>query len=205
VSRALIDEEGLSALSMREVARRAGISHQAPYNHFPDREAILGALAEEGFARLGDTLRRALAAVPEQVPAKLRAGIKAYVEFACQYPGHFRLMFRPELVDLDNCPGAQAEGTRTFELFTRVIHDGVLAGLPAEPSEDALVALGWSVSHGLACLILDGPLTRKLPGADRAVIIEGVCHAFEAMLTARMQTAAGVAAQPASKPRKKRS
>ena len=55
-SRVLIEREGLSALSMREVARRAGVSHQAPYNHFADREAILGALAEEGFLILRDKL-----------------------------------------------------------------------------------------------------------------------------------------------------
>src|ERR1700761_1238343 len=80
-SRVLIEREGLSALSMREVARRAGVSHQAPYNHFADREAILGALAEEGFVIVRDKLLRALQDTPLDVSARIRAGLRAYVEF----------------------------------------------------------------------------------------------------------------------------
>jgi AcrR family transcriptional regulator len=186
-SQVLIEREGLSALSMREVARRAGVSHQAPYNHFADREAILGALAEEGFLILRDQLVRVLA-THEDNTARLRAGARGYVEFAVKYPAHFRLMFRPELVDLDNCPGAKEAGDSTFQLFTDVVKESVAQGLPAEPSIDAVIALCWSVCHGLACLILDGPLMRKLPGAEHEAIIEGVTSAFAAMMNSRMQS-----------------
>jgi AcrR family transcriptional regulator len=188
-SRMLIEREGLSALSMREVARRAGVSHQAPYNHFPDREAILGALAEEGFAILREKLVTALGASGDDAPTRIQHGVQAYVEFAVNHPAHFRLMFRPELVDLEKCPGAKVEGDATFQLFTEVLNHGVAQGLPAEPSMDALIALGWSVCHGLACLILDGPLARKLPHAERNAIIHGVSQAFAGMMRASMVAA----------------
>lgn len=185
----LIEREGLSALSMREVARRAGVSHQAPYNHFADREAILGALAEEGFTILRDKLLLALNATNADVPARIRGATRAYVEFAIRHPAHFRLMFRPELVDLNNCPSAKAEGDQVFQMFTALVAEGVQAGLPPEPSFDALVAVGWSVCHGLACLILDGPLARKMPNAQRDTLVDGVTEIFAAMLRARMEQA----------------
>lgn len=176
-SRVLIEREGLSALSMREVARRAGVSHQAPYNHFPDREAILGALAEEGFVLLRDKLVLVLESSAD-TSERIRAGLRGYVEFAVQYPAHFRLMFRPELVDLDNCPGAKEAGDKVFTMFTDVVKELV----PTGPASDALIALCWSVCHGLACLILDGPLTRKLPDAEHEAILAGVTSTFAAML-----------------------
>ncbi len=185
---ALIEGEGLGALSMREVARRAGVSHQAPYHHFADREAILGAIAEEGFRVLRAALERAVARDGGRRSAAdcLAACGQAYVEFACAHPAHFRVMFRPELVNLENCPGARAEGDGAFGCLTRMVHAAVEQGLPAEPSEDALIVLAWSVAHGLACLILDGPLAKKLPGAERGAQIRGVTGAFGAMLAARM-------------------
>jgi AcrR family transcriptional regulator len=186
-SRTLIEREGLSALSMREVARRAGVSHQAPYNHFADRAAILGALVEEGFVILHDRLVKALS-VHSDAPSRIRAGARCYVEFAVQHPAYYRLMFRPELVDLDKCPGAMEAGDSTFKLFTNAVEESVAQGMPAEPSLDALIALCWSVCHGLATLILDGPLTRKLPHAQHEAIIEGVTVAFAAMMESRMES-----------------
>jgi AcrR family transcriptional regulator len=206
-SRALIEEEGLSALSMREVARRAGVSHQAPYNHFADREAILGALAEEGFEILRDQLAAGCGDENGDPMARLRGCFRAYVAFACSYPAHFRLMFRPELVDLDRCPGAMAACDRAFEYLMQGVRETVAAGLPAEPSEDAVMAVVWSAAHGLACLLLDGPLAKRLPNAQRDVLIDGVSASFFNLLVARTQLAQlGVSldpklSPPAQKPR----
>jgi AcrR family transcriptional regulator len=184
----LIEEEGLSALSMREVARRAGVSHQAPYNHFVDREAILGAIAEQGFVMLGNAMARAREGEKPAWRAIEDCG-RAYVEFACTNPAHFRVMFRPELVDIENCPSAKAEGDRAFTVIVEVMHEAVRQGLPAVPSEEALVTMAWSLAHGLACLILDGPLAMKLPNAAREAHIEGVLGAMSRMLEQRMDVA----------------
>jgi AcrR family transcriptional regulator len=185
----LIEVEGLGALSMREVARRAGVSHQAPYHHFPDREAILGAIAEQGFRVLRAELERAVVQGRAENSAAecLAACGRAYVEFACAHPAHFRVMFRPELVNLENCPGALAEGDGAFGYLTAMVHEAVKQGLPAEPSEEALIVLTWSVAHGLACLILDGPLSKKLPSAERGAQILGVTNAFGALLAASIR------------------
>lgn len=202
-SLSLLETEGLSALSMREVARRAGVSHQAPYNHFVDREAILGALAQEGFALLGERIERELARAPSgDTLARLRACFLAYVEFACDNPAHFRLMFRPELVDLENCPSALEEGDRAFAYLTNGVRELLALGLAAEPSIDAITALVWSSAHGLACLLLDGPLARKMPNAQRDELVLGVTDAFTAMIAARI--ASSTPARAATKAGKRR-
>jgi AcrR family transcriptional regulator len=198
-SRELIEAEGLSTLSMREVARRAGVSHQAPYNHFADREAILGALVEEGFDNLFqrlDAVRTSGSVDPVQLA---RACFSAYLEFACSHPAYFRLMFRPELVDLDRCEGAKEASERAFQCVRTIVHDMVLLGVPALPSEDALITLLWSTSHGLACLLLDGPLAKKLPHIEGKVLVEQVTTAFAGMIAAGLQTAKPSARKPARK------
>src|SRR5438128_419394 len=85
----LIEAEGLAALSMREVARRAGVSHQAPYHHFADKEAILAAIAEEGFRRLNAAMEEASRSKPADAASRLIAGGRAYVRFAATNPAHF--------------------------------------------------------------------------------------------------------------------
>jgi AcrR family transcriptional regulator len=180
----LIEEAGVGALSMREVARRAGVSHQAPYHHFDDREAILGAIAQEGFRMMSEAFERALEAQEPSLPARITAAFQTYVEFALQNPAHFRVMFRPELVNMENCPGAQAEGDRAFEILQRLVDETVALGVPAHPSKDALLLVFWSVAHGFACLALDGPLTHKTPEAQRDQQLREVTAAFVAMVEA---------------------
>lgn len=191
---ALIEEEGLARLSMREVARRAGVTHQAPYHYFADREAILGEIAAQGFRMLTDAVNRAVDAIPagdaphdrHAATARIGALTRAYVEFACQHRAHFRIMFRPELVDMDNCPAARAQGSEAFQTVQRIVHEAVACGVPALPSESALRHLIWSVGHGLACLLLDGPLGHKQPGVAPAEHIDAVLGALTGLLEASL-------------------
>lgn len=155
VSAALVAERGVGGLSLREVARRAGVSRQAPYHYFADREAMLAAVAEEGFRRLV----AAFDAVPPggDAVARLGAAGRAYVRWARENPAHFRIVFRPELVDLERFPavlevGADARGRL----------DACVAALVAEGRVDpgdaaGVAALAWSTVHGAAALELDGP------------------------------------------------
>src|SRR5215468_2482958 len=93
---ALIEVEGIGAVSLRRVAREAGVSPGAPYHHFPDRAALLAALSDRGFALLAQDLTAARATADKPVAA-LSAMAHAYVGFARSRPAYFRLMFRPEL------------------------------------------------------------------------------------------------------------
>ena len=111
-SRRLLDESGPSALSMREVARRAGCTHQAPYHYFANREAILAALVHEGFDELTDMLASAREGLGSaDLRAILTASGNAYVEFALRHPGVFRVMFRPDAGegDLNQADDAASE------------------------------------------------------------------------------------------------
>ena len=98
-SRELLAEGGPGALSMREVARRAGCTHQAPYHYFKDREVILAVLVVEGFTDLAQRLRLANQLVNTKgIKATLVASAHAYVEFAISQPGVFQIMFRPDMM-----------------------------------------------------------------------------------------------------------
>jgi AcrR family transcriptional regulator len=182
---ALIRTEGLEALSFREVARRAGVSHQAPYHYFPDKEAILAALAGEGFALLTERLREARRA--EATPAaRLEAIGRAYVSLALERPAHFKLMFRPELVKVDRFPDTVLCADTSFEQLRLTVTEAIDAGLGRPEETDAVVALCWSVAHGLSGLLLDGPLLHKLGAAGSQALIAPVMACFRLMAEARM-------------------
>src|ERR1700679_2813532 len=87
-----VRERGVQSLSLRELAREIGVSHGAPRRHFPDRQALLNALAESGFARLGSELRTAADAGGEDFQARLRATAAAYIRFAIRDPALLELM-----------------------------------------------------------------------------------------------------------------
>ena len=128
----ILEKEGLGALSLREVARRAGVSHNAPYRHFPDRDSLLAALVEEGFQMFADELAR----------RPRREMGEAYVEFALSHPQRFRLMFG---------------GTVKLEKRDRRAYEALLGSF-SELGEDApyAAAAAWGLVHGLAHLLLDG-------------------------------------------------
>jgi AcrR family transcriptional regulator len=163
-SLALIEEGGLDRLSMREVARKAGVSHQAPYHYFGDREAILAALAGEGFEKLGRALVRAAADAGEPSKAVEAMG-RAYVDFALRHPAYFQVMFRADAVPLDRYPEARQAEDDAFGSLVEEI-DKAFADEPAETRRSIAIA-AWAMVHGLATLILEGSLARKV-GVSKA-------------------------------------
>ena len=153
-SRELLDEGGPAALSMREVARRAGCTHQAPYHYFTNREAILAALVEAGFDELANRLREARDKTgTEDLRAVVEASGNAYVEFALRHPGVFRVMFRPDVCDPERFPEVVQAGERARHELARLAK--AVMGDGAQLEVEVLI---WSGVHGLASLLLDGPL-----------------------------------------------
>jgi AcrR family transcriptional regulator len=149
-----ITENGVAALSLRELARGAGVSHAAPAHHFGDKTGLLTAIAIEGFTLLADTLEAA------RERGFLETGV-AYVSFAVEHPAHFTVMFGP--VGDDGDPDLAAARDRAGA----ILDEGVL-DLPHPPPEsdrhDAAIA-AWSLVHGFATLWLNGALSLP-PDAD---------------------------------------
>ncbi len=139
---------GPAALSLRDVARRAGVSHAAPAHHFGDKAGVLTAIAAEGYGLLTDAMRAALA---DSGGDLVEAGI-AYIRFALERRAHFEVMFRPELYRADDATVAGARQAAAEVLFGIVRH--TLGDASEEEVWGGVVAV-WSFTHGFATLSLN--------------------------------------------------
>jgi AcrR family transcriptional regulator len=156
----LMNEGGIGALSMREVARRAGVSHQAPYHYFNDREAILAEIAGRGFDQLYDYMVSALGQARDKASRVQLMG-EAYVRFALNHPEVFRLMFRCEMVDLSRYPDAKAKADRAFEALVAAMDATGTSADKGSPDLAPIIA-AWYMAHGLATLLLEGKIGEQL-------------------------------------------
>ena len=166
---AVLAERGVGALSLRDLARRVGVSATAPYHHFKGKAELVQALADDALAALDAALDAADAAAEAQgggAGARLSAQGVAYVLFAVDHPERFRLAFRPEMGD----PfagmaetGTLPDDTVGFRHLVRVVRD-----LVPGPERQMTTAIGaWSAAHGLAALLVDGPLRALAANRDR--------------------------------------
>jgi AcrR family transcriptional regulator len=155
---ALIEERGLDDFTLREVARRAGVSPNAPYHHFTDRDALVTALCVESFTMLRAALEASIVGRHQPVE-QLRRLAAAYVRWALEHPARFRVMWRPELRG-EGPLGADASVPEAdaFGVLLRVIDEGRRAKVLAPGDRQAVALTAWSTVHGLATLLLDGPL-----------------------------------------------
>jgi AcrR family transcriptional regulator len=155
----LIAREGPSAVSLRDLARRLGVSHAAPANHFPDKAALFTAIAVEGFRLLAAAMEGGVRRLgPEAAPAqRMRAAGRAYTGFALAHPAHFAVMWQRDLLHQDD-PELAAAGDATFELLLTGVRDAQAAGWAPGRDPRTVAYLAWSVVHGLAALWLGGSL-----------------------------------------------
>jgi AcrR family transcriptional regulator len=153
-ARAILEEEGLAALSLRAVARRAGVSHAAPYRHFPNHEALLVELSTEGFVELraGIAAAQVKGAQADRV-AEIGA---AYMRFVAKRPALTRLMFGPQLPNRDKFPALG------------VAADAIGAEIGQALGDSALGLAVWAAVHGLAMLVLENviDLGQRRSGLD---------------------------------------
>ena len=151
-------EHGHAGISLRAVARRAGLSHAAPKHHFDDRAGLLTAVATQGFLDLAETLGAVDAGDPEAQLAALGA---AYIDFGLAYPALFDLMFRT--VELDSDDTALREAQQSAIGFLAAAAGRMGGPDPMPPS--TLTVMAWALVHGLVVLARDGSL--RDPGAGR--------------------------------------
>ncbi|MGW4390876.1 TetR/AcrR family transcriptional regulator [Streptomyces sp. NPDC004685] len=170
-ARELLEEDGSAGLSLRAVARRAGVSATAPYRHYADRDALVSAVAAEGYRELAEDLAAAHPA--PTTPDELSAVAVAYVRFALDRPAMFRVMFA------EPCDPADEErvaATAAISEYVRGIVRGAFPG--ADP--EVLSTTVWALVHGLAFLHLDGKLDTSTP----EVVAAQVESAVQALFTA---------------------
>jgi AcrR family transcriptional regulator len=160
--RALLDatlrlaaERSPAGVSLRESAREAGVSPAAPYRHFPDKQNMLAAASEEGFRmlldRVGQSVRQATSPVEQIIE-----WVGVYVQFAAQYPAHFRLMWGQGSPPKSTTVELQAVARETFQAFHKIVTDLVGPWKLKSPESRAVTLAIWSIAHGAATLALDG-------------------------------------------------
>ncbi len=146
-------EGGVADLSLRALAREIGVSQTAPYRHFRDKNALLAALATEGFSRLMVILKPS-GEEPDPVEGMFKLGM-AYIHFAQTNPEIFRLMFGPVLLPRKQFSELFAAGRESFYHLQRIIERGAAKGIFADDDIASLAHTAWAGVHGVTTLILD--------------------------------------------------
>ena len=150
-------------MSLRAAARLAGVSPAAPYRHFANKEAILAAVAEEGFRSLMAAMARTAITVPDSPLERLRVVGLTYVTFATNHPSHFRVMFGREMADRSASTSLRKVATDTFNMVVDAVSDCQRAGLVrSEVTAVDLALTAWSSVHGLSALLVDGVLDKSV-------------------------------------------
>ncbi|MES2162271.1 MAG: TetR/AcrR family transcriptional regulator [Pseudomonadota bacterium] len=150
---ALLAQDGAQALTLREVAKAAGVSHAAPYHHFASREQLLAAVAARAFAALATAMAAADGDQTRAQGERLMDICEVYVEFARARPAQFRLMFGPMLAQKAHYPDLKQAAESAFHVL-------VVAATAFDAARGPELALtGWSLAHGLANLAIDEAFT----------------------------------------------
>ena len=153
----LLEQDDAAALTLREVARRAGVSHTAPYRHFADKQSLLMAVAEEGFNALRADMEARMCDHSDPLRRLQESGI-AYVLFAVSHPAHYRIMFGRAFAAKEISAALHNAGGAAFLVLLHTIRQGHEANMlrAGDPFDQAIAA--WSAVHGLAMLFINGQL-----------------------------------------------
>lgn len=184
----LLEEEGLESLTMRNLSRKVGVSRSAPYRHFQDKTALLGAVAAEGFNRLGDDL----ACLPEEELSSIqrfRLCSCAYVGFAANSPRMYTLMFGFELADGAPVPELTDSAERAFSRIVECIVSCQDESFFRRSNPLGMANVCWSSLHGLSMLLIGGAVSMagdggrlhdlsNSPGSNSAGDAQAICHSL---------------------------
>jgi len=182
----LVRKRGVGFVSLREVARRARVSHGAPAKHFRNKAGMLTAFATEGYALLAATVASEMAGAAAGDPREQLAAVgRGYVRFAVQHRAHFEIMFRLDWLDRDD--GAfVAAGEAAYGILSATVAACEEAGLLAGRSPEIVAVAAWSIVHGLAALWIGGRLQGRLSLDDPNAAAAEVSRLFvESVLRAK--------------------
>lgn len=165
----LLSERGSAGLDLRKVARKAGVSHAAPYRHFDDKGALIAAINEEGFTQLHEALQQAVNRAEGNPVEQLQNIGLAYVEFTINNPWLVREMFSGLTIDREAYPSLYTISKNVFHLIEQVILAGQESGIFNSDSSEELTCVVWSTIHGTAILIIENqmkPITSRPGGVQ---------------------------------------
>ena len=158
----MLGEQGEQGISMRKLAKEAGVSHNAPYMHFADKEALLVAIAEEGFAILSQRVSEAIAAPGNSWHERLHDGCWAYVQFALEHPSHLNVMFRP--YDLEKYPSYYEVSSRALEILQDMVNAGQHSENVIRGDSKEIATMLWSLLHGVSTIMTGRKMPPKVMG-----------------------------------------
>ena len=164
---ALLEEKGVGGVSLREVAKVAGVSHTAPYRHFKDKNALLAALGTLGYQRLALAMEQCVTDHPDAPLAQLTQASHAYVALATRHPQMTNLMFGGVLQPGDWTEELVEESSRAFEGLMAIIRNGQQEGLYVEKETLEIALLVWSTVHGFSMLCSAGHLRDVADDQDK--------------------------------------
>jgi AcrR family transcriptional regulator len=173
----IISEQGAKDLSLRKIAKRAGVSHAAPYRHFKDKNAILGAVAKEGFEMmLRQTQERIARNKGNELDHFAISGL-SYIDFAVHFPAHYRVMFGTRLENSYFSEEFKPESIPVFKLLRDIIMVNQEKGFLKEGDPHEMAMAAWSIVHGFAMLRIDHHIPdqekdeKKLRDLQRTVVL----------------------------------
>ena len=175
----ILGEEGVSGLTLRKVAKRAGVSHSAPYAHFKDRHSLIAAISTEGFRQLYDALDAAVLAHADDPREQLVEAAWAYVQFALNNTDTFKIMFSGVLEKEKDYPSFIEISGKTFERVVDIVRACQNAGI-LRPGPSELVAVSvWGQVHGIISLALEGQISHRV--LDRFTLRDVLIFAISQM------------------------
>ena len=177
----VVEKEGVAALSLHALTRRAGVSSAAPYYHFENREQLLAAIAIEGFELLTTEMKRSAAGSIGGLRYLEGLG-RGYIRFALAHRGHFRVMFRPELRE-HLVASQRPEIRESFELLERAVAQAQAEGFAPPGDPRPLVLLAWSSVHGASTLWVDGSLADDGLVKNEDALADTIAHTLGGLLS----------------------
>jgi AcrR family transcriptional regulator len=176
----ILSKEGVEGLSLRKVAKRVGVSHNAPYSHFPDKQSLIAAISTEGFKQLYDVLDAAVSSYPNDPRRQLEEGAWSYVQFAISNMDTFKIMFSDVLEKEKDYPAFVDISYKTFGRVVDIVRACQDYGiLRAAPPEMMAVSV-WGQVHGITSLMLEGQISHTV--LDRLDIRSLVLFSLDQLL-----------------------
>jgi AcrR family transcriptional regulator len=158
----ILAKDGVSGLSLRKVAKKAGVSHTAPYAHFTDKQALIAAISTEGFRQLYERVSSVAEEYKTEPSRQLVEVAWAYVQFALDDRDRFKVMFSGVLEKEKEYPEFVKESQRNFQLVKMVVEANQSAGVLRSGPSDLMALSAWGIIHGFIMLLLEGQISHSV-------------------------------------------